>query len=76
MYNICLNIDQLWRDARNISEMSLPYLKQYDRDYYNKLKPLVDKPMMLAIPYRKIDTNMQWVRTILYKNTFCHLSLF
>ena len=56
-----LLVDQLWKDARNISEMSLPYLKQYDRDYYNKLKPLVDKPMTLAISYRKIDLSMQWV---------------
>lgn len=31
-----------WENAKNISEMSLPYLRENDGEYYEKLKPLVD----------------------------------
>ncbi len=50
----------LWGDAQNISQMSLPYLRQHDAEYYAKLKPLVERPMTVAKRYRRLDLNLRW----------------
>ena len=53
-------IRSIWEEAKNISEMSLPFVKQDDPEYSEKLKPLVDRPMNLAKDYRRIDLNLRW----------------
>ena len=60
----------MWENAKNISGMSLPYLKQYDQEYYEKLKPLVDRPMGLAKDYRRIDLNLRWSRRLTRQGKF------
>ena len=57
-------VKSIWEDAKNISEMSLPYVKQDDPEYYEKLKPLVDRPMTLAKDYRRIDLNLRWSHSL------------
>lgn len=53
-------IRSLWRDAGAIAGRSLPHLQRNDPEYYSKLWPLVETPMMLAKDYRRIDLNLRW----------------
>ena len=43
--------------------MSLPYLQRDNKEYYEKLSPLVDRPSMVLKEYRLVDHKLLWDST-------------
>lgn len=61
--SIVARLHMLHQRARNVSELSLPYLAKQDQEYYNKLRPLVEKPFKVAHEYRRVDLTLRWTQT-------------
>ena len=47
-------IASLHKIIKNASEHALPYLKNYQPDYYNQFKPIVDKPWTIFRDFRRL----------------------
>ena len=47
-------IASLHKIIKNASEQALPYLKDYQPDYYNQFKPIVDKPWTIFKDFRRM----------------------
>ena len=51
-------LHSLYNNMKNAADKSLPYLKEYQQDYYNQFKPLVDKPWTIFEDFRRMATQV------------------
>ena len=61
--HVLYRIRSIYQQSRNISTMSLPYLQRDNKEYYEKLSPLVDRPSMVLKEYRLVDHKLLWDST-------------
>lgn len=74
LQQIYLRIVDCYRKAKNISNISLPRLKENDRQYYKQVGPFVEFPWTYGKSYRTLDPNFKWsMELIPVKSKICYI---